>query len=71
MYAQMTATAHCEIVVRPVRDRWEVFEHPGVPHYFPKRSDAVEYAGSQVAGRSGIIRIRKGAENLAEIINLR
>ena len=66
----MTANAQCEIVVQPVRGLWEVCERPGVPHYFPKRSDAVEYAGSQVAGRTGVIRIRKGAENLAEIVNL-
>lgn len=68
---EMTATDLCEIFVQPVRDLWEVFEHPGLPRYFPQRSEAVEYAGSQVAGRSGVIRIRDGAENLAEIINLR
>ena len=67
---EMTATVVCEIFVQPVRDLWEVFEHPGLPSYFPTRSEAVEYARLQIGERTGVMHIRDGAKHVAEIVNL-
>ena len=45
------------IEIRPFRNRWKVFEAPGVEPVFPNRENAISYAQGRACFRSGEIRI--------------
>jgi hypothetical protein len=58
------------IEIRPHRNRWKVFEAPGVEPVFLSEAQAINYASNRASFRSGEIRMLDSAGNVerAEVI---
>ena len=56
------------IGVKPWRNRWIVFECPGVEPMFTAKDGAVSYARGRASFRSGEIRVLNSAGDIEETI---
>jgi hypothetical protein len=56
------------IEIRPYRNRWQVYESPGVQPVFLNQGDAIDYATGRAWFRSGEIRILDLSGNVERII---
>ena len=56
------------IEIRPFRNRWQVYEAPGVQPVFLSQEQAIHYATCRACFRSGEIRILDSTSNVERII---
>ena len=57
------------IEIKPHRNRWKVFEAPGVEPVFLEKDQAINYAENRASFRSGEIRILDSSGSVERIIS--